>query len=197
MPSPLRRAPCVLSSFAPLRPRVPTGPIVNSDHTALPSASISRRLAALSYEGLLLSAVLLLLGFLFAPAITPAAAPALRVPDPTGRVFMFCGAFMAGALYFAWTWSNGRRTLPMKTWHIRLVMRDGTPVTAKAALLRYAAAWIGPAVALITFVALKPTGFGRQALWLLAVGYVWGFIDPERRFLHDRIAGTRIVNSRH
>jgi hypothetical protein len=23
--------------------------------------------------------------------------------------------------------------------------------------------------------------------------HLWGFVDPERHFLHDRLAGTRIV----
>jgi uncharacterized RDD family membrane protein YckC len=28
---------------------------------------------------------------------------------------------------------------------------------------------------------------------LLAVNYGWALLDPDRRFLHDRIAGTRLV----
>ena len=31
------------------------------------------------------------------------------------------------------------------------------------------------------------------AAWLLVVNFLWAFVDPERQFLHDRIAGTRIV----
>ena len=32
---------------------------------------------------------------------------------------------------------------------------------------------------------------GTHAVWLLAVNYLWAFVDADRRFLHDRIAGTR------
>ena len=106
---------------------------------------------------------------------------------------MFCGVFAAGALYFGWMWSGGRRTLPMKTWRINLVLRDGAAVDPKTALIRYAAAWIGPGLALLAYIALKSTGYGKHALWLLGLGYAWALIDPDRQFLHDRIAGTRII----
>jgi uncharacterized RDD family membrane protein YckC len=167
---------------------------------APPTASLRRRIAALLYESTLLSAVSLVAGFLLAPAVSPlpssAFAPAttLQIPSLPGRVLMFCGVFLVGALYFGWTWSGGRRTLPMKTWRIRLRLRDGESVDPKAALIRYAAAWIGPCLALVAYIALKPTGFAKHALWLLALGYAWALIDPDRQFLHDRIAGTRVVD---
>jgi uncharacterized RDD family membrane protein YckC len=166
----------------------------------VPSASLRRRVAALLYEGTLLCAVLLVAGFLLAPVIAslPSSnvAPATMLPIPSrpGRVLMFCGVFLVGALYFGWTWSGGRRTLPMKTWRIRLRLRDAGPVDPKTALIRYAAAWIGPCLALVAYIALKPAGFAKQALWLLALGYAWALFDPDRQFLHDRIAGTRVVD---
>ena len=39
-------------------------------------------------------------------------------------------AVRVGALYFCWSWTGGRRTLPMKTWRLRLTRRDGAPSTA-------------------------------------------------------------------
>jgi len=32
-------------------------------------------------------------------------------------------------------------------------------------------------------------------LWLVVAGFnfLWAAVDPDRQFLHDRIAGTRIV----
>jgi uncharacterized RDD family membrane protein YckC len=101
----------------------------------------------------------------------------------------------AAGAYFAWSWSGGRRTLPMKTWSLALERRDGRRVDARTALVRYLAAWIGPAAALASFAALHPMGLGAHAAWLVALNYLWAFADPERHFLHDRIAGTRIVRT--
>ena len=83
----------------------------------------------------------------------------------------------------------------MKTWRMSLVRADARPIDARTAITRYLAAWLGPAAALAAYVALKPAGLGAHAAWLLALNFLWAFVDPERQFLHDRIAGTRIVLS--
>jgi uncharacterized RDD family membrane protein YckC len=166
--------------------------------TTAQDAPLVRRLAAVVYEGLLLSAVLLSAGFLLAPAVSPAPGGAadrlLSVPGLPARILSFVAMFSVGALYFGWSWTRGRRTLPMKTWRMRLVTRDGRSVVApRTALVRYGAAWIGPALALLAYAALAPAGHPRGALWLAAFNYAWALVDPDRQFLHDRIAGTRIV----
>jgi uncharacterized RDD family membrane protein YckC len=61
----------------------------------------------------------------------------------------------------------------MKTWHIKLVTESGNPVSKRQALARYL--------------------IGTAGLLLLGVGFLWAFVDRERQFLHDRLAGTRIV----
>jgi uncharacterized RDD family membrane protein YckC len=162
-------------------------------------APLVRRFAALAYESLLLGAVVLLAGFLFALAFTPpgdGAVRALRVPALPMRMLMLAVVFGAAALHFGWCWTGGRRTLPMKTWRMRLVRADGRDLDLRTAALRYAAAWSGPALAVAAYAALAPTGRPRLALWLLLFNYAWAFVDRDRRFLHDRIAGTRIVDDR-
>lgn len=81
------------------------------------------------------------------------------------------GAFVLGflGLYFLWCWLRGGQTLPMKAWRIRLVR-----VTPARAVLRYLLALL-----------LVPTG----------LSFVWALFDPERQFLHDRLAGTRLVEA--
>lgn len=74
--------------------------------------------------------------------------------------------FVFGA-YLLWCWLRGGQTLAMKAWKIRLV-----GVTPAKALARFALAFL-----------LVPTG----------ISIVWAFFDPERQFLHDRLAGTRLV----
>jgi uncharacterized RDD family membrane protein YckC len=80
---------------------------------------------------------------------------------------IFVLAVFAG--YFLWCWLRGGQTLAMKAWHIRLV-----DVTPGKAILRLALAG-----------ALVPTG----------VSIVWALFDRDRQFLHDRLAGTRLVNA--
>ena len=47
---------------------------------------------------------------------------ATDVPPPPARVALFCVLFSVVALYFAWSWTGGRRTLPLKTWRMRVAM---------------------------------------------------------------------------
>jgi uncharacterized RDD family membrane protein YckC len=153
---------------------------------------LKRRYAALSYEGLLLLAVVLVTGFLTLPA-TRAAPGSLALPPLPARVFTFCLVFGIAGLYFVWCWTNGRRTLPMKTWRMALVRADGRVVEARTAVTRYVCAWIGPLVALAAYEFLQPQDLGAHAAWWLLLGYAWPAVDPDRQFLHDRLARTRLV----
>ena len=72
------------------------------------------------------------------------------------------------AAYFLWCWLRGGQTLAMKTWRIRVV-----GVTPGKAMLRFLYA-----------VFLVPTG----------ISLLWALYDKERQFLHDRLAGTRLVS---
>jgi uncharacterized RDD family membrane protein YckC len=71
------------------------------------------------------------------------------------------------AAYFLWCWLRGGQTLAMKAWGIRLV-----DVTPPKAVLRFV-----------------------LALALLPLSIVWALFDRDRQFLHDRLAGTRLVNA--
>jgi uncharacterized RDD family membrane protein YckC len=145
---------------------------------------------------LLLAALLFFATFVLSAIVAPGRGdgrPALPLPDLTTRVLLFCALFAVAALYFVWSWTGGRRTLPMKTWRMRLVDRAGAPLTYKTALARYLAGWIGPGLALVTYILLKPHGLGGVAIVPLLLNYLAAFVDPERQFLHDRVAGTRIV----
>jgi uncharacterized RDD family membrane protein YckC len=83
----------------------------------------------------------------------------------------------------------------MKTWRLALVDASGAPVSPRRALVRYAAAWIGPALAVAVYALLAPHGLGALAWPVLALNWLAAFVDPDRRFLHDRVAGTRLVMS--
>ncbi len=163
-----------------------------------PSASLARRLASLAYETLLVTAVVVVAGFVLAPLVTPSRSgiAELRVPGLAERAMIFCATFAAAALYFVASWTSGRRTLAMKTWRLRVVDVQGRALDRKRALARYLAAWIGPAMALGAYAALRTHGLGAHAAWLIALNFLWALVDPEQAFLHDRIAGTRIVTEK-
>lgn len=156
-----------------------------------PEAGLGRRLAAVVYEALVVAAIVLVAGFALAPFVSPAANPSgpLVVPAGQGRLAGLVGLVAVLGTYFAWSWSAGRRTLPMKTWRLTLVGPNGEPVSAARALARCAAAGLGPVAA----IALVGETHSRLGWLALAVPWAWAFVDPARRFLHDRIAGTRLV----
>jgi uncharacterized RDD family membrane protein YckC len=87
--------------------------------------------------------------------------------------------------------SGARRTLPCVPVFRDDRRRRGEPERAAVRV----AGWIGPAYAIAGYLALRPYGHRRWALALLAVNYAWAFIDRDRRFLHDRLAGTRLVRA--
>lgn len=153
------------------------------------AAPIARRLAAMVYEGLVVAAILLLAGFPFAGAATA------RFDGLTRHLFQAYLVFVLG-LYFVWCWRRGGQTLPMKAWKLRVVDAHGRPLAITRATLRYALAALAfGSSAVGTIVLLR---YPRElAAWLaLAPGLVtllWSAVDRDRQFLHDRLAGTRIV----
>ena len=56
-----------------------------------------------------------------------AEAASLAVPDLASRAILFCALFAIAAAYFIWFWTGGRRTLPQKTWRLRVVTLEGRP----------------------------------------------------------------------
>ena len=130
------------------------------------SASLKRRLLSLLYESLILAA-LLLAGALPVVVLTRTWDHAVARPVLQLWLLMLCG------LYCVWHWVSTGQTLPMKTWRLQLVASDGSPVTTARATARYILAIAG------TFV--------------LGSGFLWALIDRDGHFLHDRLAGTRII----
>jgi uncharacterized RDD family membrane protein YckC len=100
------------------------------------------------------------------------------------------------AIYFSFFWSRGQ-TLPMKTWRIAVVDRQGRALTQGRALLRYAfcAIWVLPPLASVaahhfTLWQLAAIFFGWIGFWA-----VLSLLHPQRQFWHDAWAGTRLVDA--
>ena len=159
----------------------------------LENASLWRRFGAFVHELLFLVAYLFITGLIFA-SLSGESMSAGRPQLLTGPIAIFQQAylFLSIGAYFIYFWINGRRTLAFKTWHLKLVSSNGSVVSRKQAVIRYLVTWIGPALGLTMFLLIGTRG---SAWWIfgLFANFLWAVADPARQFLHDRIAGTRVV----
>ena len=125
---------------------------------------IPRRLASMLYEAILLFAIAFIATWVFQFAA------GTLVIDGWRRHLLMLFLVVVFGIYFVWCWRRGGQTLPMKTWRIRVVSRDGhRNLSSRQALLRYAYSW------------------------LLPFSILWALVDRDRQFLHDRLAGSLLV----
>jgi len=130
---------------------------------------IARRLASMLYEAILLFAVAFLATSLF-----QFAAGTTRI-DGWRMHLLQLFVLTVSTAYFLWCWLRGGQTLAMKTWRIRLVARkDHGRLSPQAALLRFTYALF-----------LVPT----------LIGIFWAYVDRDSQFLHDRLAGSLLVEA--
>lgn len=155
----------------------------------LAAPSLRRRMACWLYESLLLFGVVFVgglvlgcVGVLFGTPLSPTSLQAL--------LFLVLGA------YFAWFWSKGQ-TLAMKTWHIRVVDKHGQPITRVRAIARYALCWLWllPPLAVIAPFHLPMTEVGVLTLGWVTVWALLSRFHSQRQFLHDVLAGTRLIHA--
>ena len=104
--------------------------------------------------------------------------------------------FLIFGIYFVWLWSRGQ-TLAMKTWNIRIVDVAGRAVSQPRALLRYVLSWLWlmPALGAVAPFNLPVGEIVVVVLGWVAVWAVLSRFHPERQFLHDALAGTRLIST--
>lgn len=127
------------------------------------SAPIWKRLLALIYDGLVVTALILISG-LVSSVIAQGEAPA-------SLTRMLIVLSVGG--YFWWSWSRGGQTAGMRAWRLRLVGLDGEAITNDMAFRRLA--WC--------VVTLAPTGVMLFTGWLSPIGQT----------VYDRLSHTRVV----
>ncbi|WP_250499661.1 RDD family protein [Caballeronia sp. GAWG1-5s-s] len=154
----------------------------------LRAPSLRRRLSTMVYEGVILFGVVFIAGYLFSTLTQ-------QRNGLTHHDWLMSWIGLVLAAYFVWFWTHGGQTLPMKTWRLKVVDARGEPLTVGRALARYVLAWLWflPPLALHPLLSLAvPQTLIVLAVWIaLWAAAVW--LDPSRQFLHDRLAGTRIV----
>lgn len=158
-----------------------------------PTPSRWRRFSSMMYEGVLLFG--LVFGVLLVFDFLTQSRHALMLRDARQAIL-----FMAIGLYFLLSWRRTGQTLPMKTWSMRLQTTDGQKLSWPRALYRYVLMWILPLLYALGVYALSSyTGYYSTNLLIVFapfVVFIWTWFDTEQQFLHDRIAGTRIVDIR-
>ena len=163
---------------------------MTDQHVAARAPGLARRMAAFTYEGVLLFGVTMIAGYLFSSLTQQR--HALQ-----GRGGLMAFLFVVLGIYFVWFWSRGGQTVAMKAWHIRLVMPDGRPVPQGRALVRYLLAWLWfvPALAMAGWAGLHGSGAIVGIMLAGVLGYAaLTRLRPDRQFWHDAVCGTRLVD---
>lgn len=158
----------------------------------LETPGLARRMASFLYEGVLLFGIVVVVALFYAGLTDQR--HALR-----GQTGLQVSLFIVLGVYFVGFWTRGGQTLAMKTWHIRVVGRDGSPVTWQRAMARYLAAWMWflPALLSVERAQLRSAWPVFAALFAGALVYaLLTRLHPDRQFLHDVLCGTRLVTWR-
>jgi uncharacterized RDD family membrane protein YckC len=151
---------------------------------------LARRMACWIYESMLLFAVLFLASYLFSSL-----SQTRHALD--NRHWQQAFLLVVLGIYFTWFWSKGQ-TLAMKTWNIRLVDIHAKPVSQARALGRYALSWLW---LLPPLAGVYPFKLSGAETFLIVTGWVavWALLSrfhPQGQFLHDALAGTRLITSK-
>lgn len=142
------------------------GSIPIGSATDLPVAGVGRRLAALTYDLLLLAAIWML--------VTIAVLAARGGdPVPAGSLPFRLLLLLTAAGFFVGFWVAGGQTPGMRTWRLRIVGRQEGPPDLPTGVIRFA-------VGLLSGACL---GLGLFWLWLGRPAQTW----------YDRLAGTRVI----
>lgn len=129
---------------------------------------LARRMAAIAYDTLLVTAVLFVAT---AVLLALTGGEAIRPGSGWYSAYLMAVSFV----YFGWFWTHGGQTLGMRSWRLRLVGAGDNGATWRQALLRF----VGAGVSWLAFGA----------------GFLCLLVDPQRLTWHDRISATRVVDS--
>ena len=136
------------------------------------SAGFGRRFAALMYDALLLTALLVI----FTTATVMLGTRSAIVPETAGVwAYIYRAALLAIIVgYYVINWTRSGQTLGMRAWRLRAVDAHGKRMNVRSALLRYL--------------------WGVLAWAPAALGVLWLYLDAEHLAIHDRLSGTRVVH---
>ena len=147
-----------------------------SEVSDLPRAGLLRRLAALLYDGFLVAAIWMLVGYLVLAVAGPDTSELVegRVQtDPLVSNIIFILMIATSAGFYIWFWTRSGQTLGMIAWRLKVLQTNNTLPGMQQSLLRFALAW--------------------PAFFIFGLGFLWLYIDPKGDTLHDRFSATKVV----
>jgi uncharacterized RDD family membrane protein YckC len=177
---------------------------------ARPVAALGRRGAAYVADSLVVGVAYLALAVFFDAVFGPlvAASPdgtaiVVVAVDPLRVILELTATLLVDALYFAGSWSLWGATLAQRALRLRVRMAEGPPPTPGAPdALPIGVAWRGWAVLAVLPIAVGSLGASGaldlgalvivNGTWFLVL-LISAAVDPLRRGLHDRLAGTLVV----
>ena len=145
-------------------------------NASCPRAGLFRRLASLLYDGCIVGAIWMLIGFVVQLVVGPDTSELVdgRVQtDPVLGNILFFLMVASCAGFFLWFWTRSGQTVGMLAWRIKVVDHNGRPISVRQAGIRLLLAW--------------------PAFFVLGLGYLWLLVDTEGDALHDKISATRVV----
>lgn len=144
--------------------------------TAYPRAGLWRRLAALLYDGFLVAAIWMFLGYIvqFIFGVDSNQLVDGRVQtDPIQDVVLFTLMLGSAAGFYCYFWLRSGQTLGMLAWRLQVQNRHGGKLSLQQALWRFVLAW--------------------PAFFAAGLGYLWLYLDSNKDAVHDRLSGTKVV----
>ncbi|MDG1025631.1 MAG: RDD family protein [Gammaproteobacteria bacterium] len=141
-----------------------------------PRAGLMRRMAALLYDGFLVAAIWMVLGFvlqLFVGPETNQLVDGVVQTDPVLDAILFALMILSSSGFYIWFWSRSGQTLGMIAWRIKVETLDGSRINLKQGLIRFFAAW--------------------PAFFLFGLGYLSLYLDANGDAIHDKMSQTKVV----
>jgi uncharacterized RDD family membrane protein YckC len=154
----------------------------------------------MGYEMMVVVAILVVGGFAFSGAVAAlrmlSGAPGSVDSGPVERALLQSVLVALLGAYFMRSWVRGGQTLAMKAWGLRVVQAGGGGIDSRRALARLLLAGLplaSGAIAVVWLWSHPQSGLAWLAVAPATTDLAWALADRERQFLHDRLAGTRVV----
>lgn len=135
-----------------------------------------RRLAALLYDGFLVAAIWMVLGFvlqLFVGTDSNQLVDGVVQTDPVLDAVLFAIMVASGSGFYIWFWTRSGQTLGMIAWRIKLETLDGELISLQQGLIRYFAAW--------------------PSFFFFGLGFLWLYLDSQGDAAHDKLSRSKVV----
>jgi len=141
-------------------------------------APLWRILAAMAYDSILVIAIWMVVTFIILSFFGVENARTLEgeavVLDPIYKNITFTAMIVSAWAFYGWFWTHSGQTLGMQAWRIRVVSKQGQPITVAQSVVRFGAAMVS---------------------WLLlGIGYWMMVFNSEKETLHDKVSNTRLVS---